>query len=64
MAGRLTTTGAADGQRTGQQIEGNRETAEEVELALTPAGRLGAFWVGKYLEVIILQEIQKHKRMF
>ncbi|HUJ81051.1 MAG TPA: hypothetical protein VLW83_04165 [Candidatus Acidoferrales bacterium] len=57
----LPATGTADGEGTREHIGGHGDAAEQIELALPPAGGLGAFGVSNHLVVIILQELLKIK---
>jgi hypothetical protein len=58
MAGRLSTTGMADRERTGEQIIGETELADQRELALPEPGGLWTLGLGLHLAVILLQDDQ------
>ncbi len=47
VAGRLSATGVAHGQRAGEQFAWELESADEFELALAEAGGLRAFGANK-----------------
>ena len=54
----------ADRQRTGQQILGKLELANECEFALAKPGGLRAFGLRFYLEVILLQEMKQRNTIY
>jgi hypothetical protein len=53
VAGRLTTTAVSEGKRTGQQVRGDGEAAEEFELALAESGGGRAFGCDLHMSVMI-----------
>jgi hypothetical protein len=61
MAGRLATTGMADGERAGEQILGELELAEQRKFALAEPGSFGSLGLGFHLGVILLQVMTRRK---
>jgi len=53
VAGGLTTPAMSERQRTGQQVGGNRKSAQQLELALAESGGLWAFRGDIHMSVII-----------
>jgi hypothetical protein len=62
MAGRLSTTSLADGKRTGKQIFGELELADQRKLALAEPGGFRALGLRTHLDVTILQELGQGKQ--
>jgi hypothetical protein len=56
MAGRLATTGIAEGERTRKQILREWELAEQRKFALAEPGGFGTLGLAFHLVVIVLQE--------
>jgi hypothetical protein len=53
VAGGLTTTAVSQGKRTGQQVGGDGEAAEELELALAESGGSWTFGCDLHMSVMI-----------
>lgn len=64
MAGGLSTASVADRPRTGQEVLGQLELAQERELALAEPGGLGASGLRFYLDVVIQQEMVRCQQNF
>jgi hypothetical protein len=62
MAGRLSTTGIADGERARKDILGQLELAEQCKFALAKPGGFGTFGLRFHLAVILLQELEQSKQ--
>ena len=61
VTGGFAALGVAFGEGAGQQILRQSKAAEQLELPLSPAGRLGTFGISVHLVVIMLQDNWKYK---